>query len=500
MAEYGKKGPDRPENDALFSQLIQNDVERAVLAEMRQNKSLAIEIASNGFIETDSGPYSLHENHFGNSLYRLVFLSFVQCASDSAIPWSNQGIRMKCNEISRSREWNLDVSSQLLNSLAGEKVESRLDVMLKSLDLSFMRRHLAAYGRSAIQYASLETNPYEAWARLLSESSLVPKGDSDKVLHYGDEPSGFLQGVIDKRRKYMAGEYNPLNFPWASWNAILDPLEEGKYFSLVIPTGQGKSTVAANLSEYWSKRNFHVGYVLTEDQRIDFLRRQMSRWSKVPLEKIKSGNLTDEEMSTIERTDEMLEETLRKRIHFVEAYGKNQQEILHYLRRLKDSGKLDVAIVDYMNGMKKDNYVRGQSEWSRGVDEPQKFVDFSNTEHIPFVIADQFSKAGEREARDGMARATGQHGIVQKTNCAKTILVGARLPVKDKDGEWIDGRRVAKHGDPSTVMQWRVDKQNDGRVGSFQQRFIGWRFMLQDIKVEGERDSDEVASLEPQRN
>ena len=139
-----------------------------------------------------------------------------------------------------------------------------------------------------------------------------------------------------------------LNWPWQSWNNLIDPIEAGILVVLAGPDGAGKTTYAENIAEYWAKRGQQVVFVHFELSRLIMLDRRAVRHTAIARRQLKlAGELTARELSDLEEAKRRLL-AWPGGITYLHTPGKSIELVVRELARLQAAGKCDVAVIDYL--------------------------------------------------------------------------------------------------------------------------------------------------------
>lgn len=471
------------ENLGAIAAYMNKEAELQVLAMMRQSRELAAEAAS-GKIHTEEGDIPIDESFFFDETNRLAFMAMCDLAENGNKFFGNFEIVARATELARIHKIKDKPSQQFISRLYETTVESSLRSSVGALKEMEMRRRLIATGHLLIKamrpdIASDELSGLiETITRELN--STFPRAMEERII-YGEGSAAAHMAIIEERiRLFEAGQYNPLTYPWHSWNMWILPPTPGKLHTVVMHHGHGKSTVTVNVGEGWAMRKFHVAYVVMEDQPLEVEDKRVVRWSGVPLHKVRSGDLSQAERQKVREAQKRIEE-FEPYFHFVRGSGLTADQILRNLYRMREAQRLDVVIIDYMNAvMPSYEDRRSRNDFVAGMNDAAKFVDFSGNTRVPFVVADQINKSGARDLEKGGGYAgADQYGSVTKQHQSQMILHGSRT-FAGKEGIWDNGVQVVSPGQLSPFIEWALKKQNDGRTGSFKQRLVGPLYQVTD--------------------
>jgi replicative DNA helicase len=122
--------------------------------------------------------------------------------------------------------------------------------------------------------------------------------------------------------------------------------QKGDLIILAARPSVGKSTFALNLAlNVCNKNNAHVAFFSLEMSVEQILMRLFSYISSIPLTQIRNGRLTVSELASLSISKQILS---RYNLYLDESNSTDINEIKAKSRKLKQDGKLDFIIVDYM--------------------------------------------------------------------------------------------------------------------------------------------------------
>ncbi len=152
-------------------------------------------------------------------------------------------------------------------------------------------------------YAEEDPTMMRQW---LSEQVTRMSGvvDDTAVLMW-EESFDFYDALLVKREQ-EAGmplkDRRILDWPWQSWNNLIDPLEPGLLAVISAPDGTGKTILAESVAEHWARHKSKVVFVHYELNRALMMDRRTSRHTSITRRELKSGQLTTEQKHRIAET------------------------------------------------------------------------------------------------------------------------------------------------------------------------------------------------------
>ena len=111
----------------------------------------------------------------------------------------------------------------------------------------------------------------------------------------------------------------------------------------------------------------------------------------------------------------------------------------------------------------------------------EQLKTFAEKAYVPVLTATQGNKqmqSGGTQTRQSI------QGSGQKSQKAQLVLILTRDLVGDEGLRDKNGKLLAEPGEYSPVAKIRIDKQNRGKTGDFQQFIMGQYFTIRDIQVE----------------
>lgn len=255
------------------------------------------------------------------------------------------------------------------------------------------------------------------------------------------------------------------NWPWTSWNNLIDPIEPGILAVLAGPDGSGKTTYAECIAEHWARRGQRVVFVHFELSKIIMLDRRAVRHTAIARRQLKlAGELTQKDMADIEAAKERLL-AWPGEITYLHTPGHSIELLLRELTRLKESEKCDVVIVDYLEKAAPSAAqlkAYGANQYQREANDVELLKTYSEKEQVPILSLSQFSKSGKSARLEDLDR-NAMRGAGEKSEKANIVV----LLQPDKSDE--------------TLIHVRLDKNTLGPKGSWKQFIDLPRFQIGDV-------------------
>lgn len=259
-----------------------------------------------------------------------------------------------------------------------------------------------------------------------------------------------------------------IDWPWPSWNRLIDPMEPGMLASISAPDGEGKTIVVECLAEHWAARGLKVAFVHYELNRALMMDRRTARHTSIVVRMLKSGLLTPEQESIIRAVRPRLE-AWNGEISYVHTPGWTMDQTVAELRRLREEGLADVVVVDYLEkaaASARQLKMFGANPWQREADNVESLKNFAESAGIPVIMVTQLTKFGKTVKSEDMSR-NDIGGSGDKSTRANLVLLLKRERNAD--------------GSQSNVVRVRIDKNTMGADGAFVQYMQPEFFRLADI-------------------
>lgn len=320
-------------------------------------------------------------------------------------------------------------------------------------------------------YAEEDATGMRQW--LQEQLSRMGGGAPESAVLTWEESFDFYEDLLAQRERDATkpmSERRLLDWPWQSWNNLIDPLEPGLLAVISAPDGTGKTILAESIAEHWAHHKSRVVFVHYELNRALMMDRRTSRHTSLPRRELKSGQLTVEQKHRIA--------DIRPRllawdggITYLHTPGWTMERTVEQLRKLKADGLCDVVVLDYLEknaASRRQSQLFGKEHNQREADNVEQLKNFSEETETPSLMLTQFSKSGKTTDFGDIDR-TDIRGAGEKTEKANIVILMHRE--KTADGY-------------SNIVNVKVDKNTVGGTGVFQQMMTPEFFRLSDVEIE----------------
>lgn len=328
--------------------------------------------------------------------------------------------------------------------------------------------YLDRVGREMYQRLNAAVAPELIYDWLKAAIEKIAPADSDKAVMEWHPSFDIYDEEIQRRialSQLPEAERKLFNWPWQSWNNLIDPIEAGILVVLAGPDGAGKTTYAENIAEYWAKRGQQVVFVHFELSRFIMLDRRAVRHTAIARRQLKlAGELTTRELADLEAAKRRLT-AWPGEITYLHTPGKSIELVVRELSRLQAAGKCDVAVIDYLEKAAPSNIQLkqfGSNQYQREANDVELLKNYSESAGIPLLLLSQFNKSGKATSFDDLDRGA-IRGAGEKTEKANVVI----LLQPDKQN--------------GNVMNIKLDKNTMGPKGSFQQGVVFSQYQVRDL-------------------
>lgn len=333
-----------------------------------------------------------------------------------------------------------------------------------------------ALAREIIQRTTSMMEPAEIHDWLIRRIAMLGTGDTEAALYWKDS-FDWYDALLAKREAIALlppEERRLIDWPWASWNRLIEPLAPGMLASVTAPDGQGKTIIVECLAEHWASRSHKVVFVHYELNRALMLDRRMARHTSLTYKVLRSGMLTPEQRQKIAEVRPRLL-SWEGGITYLHTPGWTMEQTTAELRKLHADGLCDVAVIDYLEKVApspRQLATYGANVWQREANNVEQLKVFAESAEIPVVMVAQMNKAGKGAAYVQMDRSD-MTGSADKSNKANLVVLLKRD--REEDGNY------------SKTVHVQVDKNTMGATGAFDQYMQPEFFRLADIYQEQTR-------------
>lgn len=320
-------------------------------------------------------------------------------------------------------------------------------------------------------YAEEDADLLHTW--LSDMLARMGAADETAVMTWPDS-FDFYEALLARREQdalLPADQRKTLDWGWASWDKLIDPLEPGMLAVVSAGDGQGKTIYAECLAEHWARKKNHVVFVHYELNRALMLDRRTARHTGIPRRLLKSGQLTAEQQQRVM--------AMRPRLLAWDGYitylhtpGWTMEKTVQELRRLKAQGDCDVVVLDYLEkagSSRRQLQMFGTNPFQREADNVEQLKNFAESTETPALMLAQMSKAGKSTSFTNLDR-TDMRGAGEKSEKANVVVLLHREKESDGSGEY------------SPLVSVRVDKNTVGATGNFVQYMHPELFSVHDVE------------------
>lgn len=266
--------------------------------------------------------------------------------------------------------------------------------------------------------------------------------------------------IIEENKK-KEGNLVGIDTGYPDLNNLTSGFKKNELIILAARPSIGKSTLALNFAANACKNKKHVALFSLEMGHDQLIMRLFSTYSGLPLSKIVTGNLTDEEMRLLMQA----RTTINKFPMYIDQSSTtNLRDIKSKCLKLKKEGHLDFIIIDYLqllsSGENLRNRVDEVGKISRGLKE------MARTFEVPVLALSQLSRQIEqREDKRPVMADLRESGSIEQD--ADIIMFLHRDVPKKQEGE--DTTKVVR----SAKTELIIAKNRQGATGSCNLIFKG---------------------------
>lgn len=239
------------------------------------------------------------------------------------------------------------------------------------------------------------------------------------------------EGVIDiiEENRKKEGNLVGLDTGYPDLNAFTSGFKKGELIILAARPSIGKSTLALNLAANVCKNKKAVALFSLEMGHDQLIMRMLSTYSGLPLNKIITGNLTDDEMRLLMQA----RTTINKfKLYIDQTSTTNIRDIKSKCQKLKREDQLDFIVIDYLqllsSGENKSSRVEEVSKISRALKEMARIFE------VPVLALSQLSRNIEqREDKRPILADLRESGSIEQD--ADIVMFLHRETPKKQEGE-----------------------------------------------------------------
>ena len=242
---------------------------------------------------------------------------------------------------------------------------------------------------------------------------------------------------------------------------------------LIIVAGRpsmGKSALAHTWGRHIAEAAGIVGFHSAEQPRQQILHRWLAQLAKVPVDRFRTANFTEDQWSHVTRAMERIK-GLDRRLYIHDQSAMRPGAIARHARRMKADQGLDLVVVDYLQNLQADE--RRDSRRLELEEMSRSFKDLAKELDVPVVAISQLSRACEQrnDKRPLMSDLREAGGLEQD---ADLIVFPYRPAYYGEDA-------------PPGMAELRVVKNRQGPTGFVECAFVEEQTLFADL----ERRQDE---------
>lgn len=280
-----------------------------------------------------------------------------------------------------------------------------------------------------------------------------------------DEATEKVMHIIEENKKTEGKGVIGLDTGFKKLNEYTLGFQKGELIILAARPGIGKSAFALNVAvNACLELKAHVAFFSLEMSVDQLVMRLLSSKANVPLQKIRSGNMTPTEMTKVLAAKAKLDDS---NLYIDEGISGNLEDVKVKCRKLRREGKLDIIIVDYLQllslaaGQDKLSTYERVTKLSRGLKMLARELN------VPVLALSQLSRAIEKRSEDEqtpMLSDLRESGSIEQD--ADIVIFLHRRTTKKEETEQKTSNRSRK-------TEVFISKNRQGEVGSFELIFRG---------------------------
>ena len=206
--------------------------------------------------------------------------------------------------------------------------------------------------------------------------------------------------LIEVNRSRGDGEIVGLDTGYDELNEFNSGFQKGQLIILAARPGVGKSTLALNMAQRIAQRvGAHVAFFSLEMSVEELVMRLLSTMSNVPLKKVITGKMNDQEMGRLLVGKMGLDDL---NIYFDESTTNNLENIKIQCRKLKRDGHLDFIVIDYLQLLTLGGSAKAKGRYEEVSAISRSLKQLARELEVPILALSQLSRDVEkRKSEDG---------------------------------------------------------------------------------------------------
>lgn len=450
--------------------LINHEAERTVLAAMRDDSSIAVEVVE-----------MLQPSDFYDTRRQVAFEAMTNLLRGPDLI-DTPSIVAECRAVADTRGLKVKIDEDDIDSLDGEQVHAIRSAHLVR-KLSWLRS-ASNFAFWMVEQVQVRPDPSELFTMAQEQWQHMAPPAANTNFVYGWDTVNLHRGIVQERVKDQKdGRLLRFDWPWQSWNQIVRPLRGGFVGVLAAADGMGKTSYLEEIAEYWASKELQVVYVHLEDALDYKLDRRLARHAKVSINVIEDGELTAKETDQVQQAQHSMSKWASY-LHYYHAAGQSMAVILRELESKIREGICQAVVFDYLDKVQPTRshaQLFGDNIWERQAADMEALKTFAERNNIPVLTATQGNKSMQEQ---GPQTRRAIQGSGQKSQKAQLVVILQRALVGDEGLRDRNGTLIAQPGEYSPIVTVRIDKQNRGQTGQLSQVLIGKWFSIRDMAGE----------------
>jgi len=214
---------------------------------------------------------------------------------------------------------------------------------------------------------------------------------TQKFIHIKDELATSYER-IEKLHEHQGGALRGVPTGFTQLDNLLSGLQKSDLILLGARPSFGKTSLALDISRQAASQGFGVGIFSIEMSREQIMDRLISAQAQVPLWRLRTGRLSDDE--EFEMVRNALDELSSFALFIDDTPSPTILQMRSMARRLQMEHKLDLIVIDYLQLIRprttSDNMVQQVTEISRGL------KSLARELNIPVLALSQLSRAADQ--------------------------------------------------------------------------------------------------------
>lgn len=209
-------------------------------------------------------------------------------------------------------------------------------------------------------------------------------------------PRKYASEWLDRIDRLRSDEKQLLGLPspWIDLNRILLGFIDGRVYYVGARPAMGKSSMLINLAAHWTLEHGKRGLLWSGEMDTNqILDRIAAEQTRIPLKKVRMGDLTNDEHTKTTRFGGMIGDG---GLIIDETPGINPAQLRAICHREYMIGGLDYILVDYIGLMTPDRYLNSKNQELTEIS--QSLVALARSLKVPVIAASQLNRSVETRA------------------------------------------------------------------------------------------------------